>query len=46
VLDINSRRLIVHRNLSQGKFEQIESVPETAVVSIRDAQIPVSELLP
>jgi Uma2 family endonuclease len=46
VLDISGRRLIVHRNLSQGKFEQIESVPENSVVSAGGMQIPVSELLP
>lgn len=46
VLDISGRRLIVHRNLSHGKFEQIESVPENSVVSLGGTQIPVSELLP
>ena len=46
VLDINGRRLIVHRNLSRGKFGQIESVPEDSVVSAGGAHIPVSELLP
>ena len=46
VLDIPSRRLIVHRDLVQGKFEQIETVPESAAVSAGGMQIPVSELLP
>lgn len=46
VLDINARRLIVHRNPLQGKFEQIDSVPENSFVSAGSAQIPISELLP
>lgn len=46
VLDIGGRRLIVHQRLDQGKFEQIESVPEDAIVSTGGEQIPVSALLP
>jgi len=46
VLDIGARRLIVHRRLSRGKFEQIDSVPENSFVSAGGTQIPVSELLP
>jgi Uma2 family endonuclease len=46
VLDIGARRLIVHQRPSQGKFEQIDSLPETAVVSAGGVEIPVSELLP
>jgi len=46
VLDLSGRRLIVHRNLSQVKFGQIESVPADSVVSAGGMQIPVSELLP
>ena len=46
VLDITGRRLIVHRGLTQGQFEQIETLPESATVSARGVQIPVSELLP
>jgi Uma2 family endonuclease len=45
VLDIGGRRLIVHRRLSQGKFEQVDSLPETAMVSAGGVEIPVSELL-
>lgn len=46
VLDIPGRKLIVHRGLTQGQFEQIETLPESAVVSAGGMQIPVSELLP
>jgi Uma2 family endonuclease len=46
VLDIPGRRLIVHRRLSQGQFEQIETLAESAAVSAGGVQIPVSELLP
>jgi len=46
VLDIGGRRLIVHRSPSQGKFGQVDSLPETAVVSAGGVEIPVSELLP
>jgi len=46
VLDIPARRLIVHRGLTQGQFEQIDTLPESAVVSAGGMQIPVSELLP
>src|SRR5690349_13136407 len=46
VLDIPGRRLIVHRGLTQGQFEQIEMLPEGAAVSAGGTQIPVSELLP
>ena len=46
VLDIGGRRLIVHQRLAQGKFEQIESLPENAIVSAGGEQIPVSALLP
>ncbi|HEY3455641.1 MAG TPA: Uma2 family endonuclease [Bryobacteraceae bacterium] len=46
VLDIPGRRLIVHRGLMQGQFEQIDTLPESAVVSAGGMQIPVSELLP
>jgi len=46
VLDIGARRLIVHRRPSQGKFEQIDSLPEDAVVYAGGVEIPVSELLP
>jgi Uma2 family endonuclease len=46
VLDVPGRRLIVHRDLVQGQFEQIEALPESAVVSAGGMQIPVSELLP
>jgi Uma2 family endonuclease len=46
VVDLSGRRLIVHRNLPQGKFGQIESVPADSVVSAKGMRIPVSELLP
>jgi Uma2 family endonuclease len=46
VLDIPARRLIVHRGLTQGQFEQIDSIPENASVSAGGIEIPVSELLP
>ena len=46
VLDIPGRRLIVHRGLTQDHFEQIEMLPESAVVSAGGMQIPLSDLLP
>jgi Uma2 family endonuclease len=46
VLDLSRRRIIVHRNLSQGKFGQIECMPQDFFVSAGGMQISVSELLP
>lgn len=46
VLDIGGRRVIVHRTPVEGKYEQIDSVPENGAVSAGGMQIPVSELLP
>jgi Uma2 family endonuclease len=46
ILDIPGRRLIVHRGLTQGQFEQIDSIAENASVSAGGVEIPVSELLP
>jgi Uma2 family endonuclease len=46
VLDINARRLIVHKNPVEGKFQEVITLPENASVSIGGAQITVSQLLP
>jgi Uma2 family endonuclease len=46
VLDIVGRRIIAHRTPMEGKYEQIDSVPDKGAVSAGGMQIPVSELLP
>lgn len=46
VIDINTRRVIVHKNPSQGKFQEVVTLPENATASVSGAQIAISELLP
>jgi Uma2 family endonuclease len=48
VLDVNQRRLIVHRNLINGAFQQISTLSETDSISIsgRPETILISQLLP
>lgn len=47
VLDLTARRLIVHRRLLDGVFQEIRVLPEDETVSLGALPpVPVSELLP